>query len=270
MLYKIGYGNVSNPYAESEFTDVAVGRWYTPAVIWADMHNVTNGISETEFGIGKDVTREQIAVFLMNYAEKTGIPTAGNITVKDFRDSAEISSWAEKGIAFCVSNGIIQGKGNNILDPKATATRAELAVMLKAFTELVEKHTECKLSVNGRDISKYVTAKECGLTPSAFTLLPFTSMIKALGGTVRWESKDIAKVTFMDSIYRVDLNERRIYKYGTDEPIVAVPAPGSVRHFIDAPYELYIDDASFCSYLNYMGVEVTVSNASDRVDIVTK
>ncbi len=270
VLYKIGYGNISNPYAESEFIDVPIGRWYTPAVIWAHMHNVTNGISETEFGIGKDVTREQIAVFLMNYAEKTGIPTGGNITLKDFRDSSEISSWAEKGIAFCVSNGIIRGKGNNILDPKAPATRAEFAVMLKFFAELVEKHTECKLSVNGKDISKYVMAKECGLSPSAFTLLPFTATMKALGGYVRWESNDIAKVTFGDSIYRIDLNERKIYRYGTDELIVIPATPGSSRHLIDTPYELYMDDVSFCSYLKFMGVEASVSNAGDMVDIVTK
>ncbi len=47
-----------------------------------------------------------------------------------FADRSEISDWAVSGIAECVGAGIISGYGDNTIRPKATITRAELAIML--------------------------------------------------------------------------------------------------------------------------------------------
>jgi hypothetical protein len=38
-----------------------------------------------------------------------------------------------------VGSGLISGKGDNILDPKGTATRAEIATILMNFCENIAK-----------------------------------------------------------------------------------------------------------------------------------
>ncbi|MBQ4065338.1 MAG: S-layer homology domain-containing protein, partial [Clostridia bacterium] len=71
-------------------------------------------------------TREQLAVMLYGLSGKP--ETEGSLDI--FTDKGAASSWAEDGLIWAVSNGILSGKGNGILDPKATATRAEACAML--------------------------------------------------------------------------------------------------------------------------------------------
>jgi hypothetical protein len=50
--------------AEVTFTDVKDGQFYTTAVAWAVEHNITNGISATEFGVSGICNRAQVVTFL--------------------------------------------------------------------------------------------------------------------------------------------------------------------------------------------------------------
>ncbi|MDE7370805.1 MAG: S-layer homology domain-containing protein, partial [Desulfovibrio sp.] len=43
-----------------------------------------------------------------------------------------------EGMAWCVDKGILQGKGGGVLDPRTNVTRAEVAVMLQRFMELMK------------------------------------------------------------------------------------------------------------------------------------
>lgn len=54
------------PAAETAnpFADVAEGQWYTDAVLWAVENGVTNGMSDTAFGVGTPCNRAQIVTFL--------------------------------------------------------------------------------------------------------------------------------------------------------------------------------------------------------------
>ena len=53
---------------------------------------------------------------------------SGDLTA--FTDGAEASGWAAEALAWAVERGILSGKGNGVLDPTGTATRAETAQML--------------------------------------------------------------------------------------------------------------------------------------------
>ena len=46
------------------FADVAEGQWYTDAVLWAVANGVTNGMSDTAFGVETPCNRAQIVTFL--------------------------------------------------------------------------------------------------------------------------------------------------------------------------------------------------------------
>jgi hypothetical protein len=55
----------------------------------------------------------------------------------NFADSAGISSWAKEAVKSMQQAGILAGKTNNCFDPAGTATRAEVATVLRRFVEIV-------------------------------------------------------------------------------------------------------------------------------------
>jgi len=46
-----------------------------------------------------------------------------------FADSGKISPWSSEAVNLCRQAGLIQGKGDNLFDPKGNASRAEVATM---------------------------------------------------------------------------------------------------------------------------------------------
>ena len=59
-----------------------------------------------------------------------------------FSDKGKVSSWAQEGMKWAVTNGIISGKGSSTnpkLDPQGKTTRAEGAQMMKSLIEKVLK-----------------------------------------------------------------------------------------------------------------------------------
>ena len=54
-----------------------------------------------------------------------------------FIDVPSISPWAQDAALYCQNTKVIQGIGDNIFAPKATATRAECATVLVNFIKYV-------------------------------------------------------------------------------------------------------------------------------------
>ena len=54
-----------------------------------------------------------------------------------FADNTQISSWAKDAVKSMQQAGILAGKNENKFDPKGTATRAEVATVLRRFVEIV-------------------------------------------------------------------------------------------------------------------------------------
>lgn len=121
-----------------KFTDVPSDTWYSAAVSWAAANGIVKGTTESTFAPNDDVTREQLATILYQYAQHKNI--AGDISgdLDGFSDNAEVSAYAIDAMKWTVGNGIITGKDGNRIDPQGIATRAEVAVMLQRFIDLVE------------------------------------------------------------------------------------------------------------------------------------
>jgi hypothetical protein len=64
-----------------------------------------------------------------------GAPAATN-TVSRFSDSYKVSSWAVDAMNWAVGKGLIQGVGDNTLDPSGPATRAQVAEVLMRYVGL--------------------------------------------------------------------------------------------------------------------------------------
>lgn len=115
----------------SEFKDVASNQYYANAVAWAAKEGIVRGTSADKFSPNASITREQLASILYRYA---GSPSASQ-SLEGFVDAGKISSYSTDAMQWAVQNKILSGKGNNTLDPKGTATRAEVAQMLMQFVQ---------------------------------------------------------------------------------------------------------------------------------------
>ena len=135
MMAQIIFNLAENPEtaADSVFADVS-GQYYTEAVAWGTANGVLTGYSESTFGGDDDMTREQIAVILYRYAVLQGLDTNVNMAMLNgFADASRVSGWARDAMAWAVDNGLLKGRGNNNLDPRANITRAEVAAVLERY-----------------------------------------------------------------------------------------------------------------------------------------
>lgn len=101
--------------------------WYEKGMNWAKNKGISDGSAPN-----RNITREQLAAMLYRYA---GEPD-GAADLSAYADAGSVSAYAEKAVQWCVKNGILTGKTSSTLAPKATATRAECAVMLQRFAAL--------------------------------------------------------------------------------------------------------------------------------------
>ena len=124
-------------YQASMFTDVKEDAYYAPYVNWAAKTGVVSGTTDTTFAPDTNINREQMAVIMKNYATKLGYTIPKTLEVVNFADSAGISFWAKEAVKSMQQAGILAGKTNNCFDPAGTATRAEVATVLRRFVEIV-------------------------------------------------------------------------------------------------------------------------------------
>jgi hypothetical protein len=120
--------------ANVSFDDVKESDYFFNYVQWAVENGIVSGISENQFAPNANITREQTAVILYNFAKNQGIELKKGYNV-DFADNENISSWAADGVNALAEAGIISGRSDGTFDPKGTATRAEIATMLVKFVD---------------------------------------------------------------------------------------------------------------------------------------
>ena len=122
-------GSPAVSYSEI-FPDVAKGKYYSNAVTWAAKEKIISGYKDGRFGPGDNITRQDMAVILYNYASKNGGDMSKVKDLETFKDGKTVSSYAQKAMKWAVGNGIISGTSDGKLNPKASATRAECTKML--------------------------------------------------------------------------------------------------------------------------------------------
>jgi hypothetical protein len=116
----------------SDFTDVLKDRWYTDAVDWANANSIVSGNGDGTFAPNRDITRQEMAKMMHNYAIYLGNAGAAN-TELTFGDSANIADWALDAVKWCAANGVINGDTKHNFNPTASAKRSELAQIFKNY-----------------------------------------------------------------------------------------------------------------------------------------
>lgn len=133
IVYNMAKG--TPPEYEPIFKDVPKGAWYTDKILWAAKNKVVKGYEDGRFGVTDNITREQIAVVLYNYANAKGIlQDVKPADLSSFKDASSVDGWARDAMAWAVGGGIITGKDNGTaLDARGKANRAEATTMVLRF-----------------------------------------------------------------------------------------------------------------------------------------
>lgn len=124
------------------FLDVPSNKWYTNAIQWSNSHGIVAGYPDQTFRPDQTVTREQLVLILYQYARFKGLDistgTDGALRMEKYADQNQVSAYAKTAVAWALEKGIISGTDNGI-EPKGTANRAQMAVIIRAFCENIEK-----------------------------------------------------------------------------------------------------------------------------------
>ena len=120
------------------FPDVKETDYYYEAVKWAEKSGVVHGYDTGKFGPNNNISREQLATILNNYAKYKKKDTSDKADLTKFTDNKKISSYAREGVSWAVAKKVMSGKVNGtMVDPQGKATRAEAAAMIQNYCNYV-------------------------------------------------------------------------------------------------------------------------------------
>lgn len=141
MIAQILYAAEGKPEfsGASAFDDVSKSDWFYDAVNWAAKNNLVAGYGNRKFGPNNQVTREQLAAILFKYTQFKKFASKTSADLSKFKDYNATSAWAKDAVKWAVANGLISGFENGTIRPKGTATRGQLAVILKAYDQSIRK-----------------------------------------------------------------------------------------------------------------------------------
>ncbi len=116
------------------FEDVKADAYYAEAVRWAASEGLVLGYSAEEFCPDTAITREQMAAIIYRYAQYKNVAPTGAWAIRlEFADVADIAEYAIESVMYCTMKNLMQGRDGGVFAPQATASRAEIAVVLHRF-----------------------------------------------------------------------------------------------------------------------------------------
>jgi len=108
------------------FKDVPEKEWYYTYVASAWENEIISGLSQTKFGTGSKLTRQDMSVICARAKGKLEPVREDNI----FADNDEIADYAKEAVSRLYTAGAINGMGENMFVPLGQATRAQCAQLI--------------------------------------------------------------------------------------------------------------------------------------------
>lgn len=117
------------------FTDVPESDWSAEYVLRAANGGLLKGIEDGVFGLGSNMSRQDVAVAIGRVLEQNGIVLEeGNLEA--FTDAASIDEYAKSAVAKLYQAGVMVGDDQNSFRPKDEVTRAEAAKIIYVTMKL--------------------------------------------------------------------------------------------------------------------------------------
>ena len=114
------------------FTDVSNANWDAPFIRAAYAAGIVSGISDTHFGGGDNISRQDMAVIINRALTFVGRSPVNNGAAA-FADDFGIADYAKNAVYALRSSGVMQGDENGNFNPTAAANRAEAAKVICAL-----------------------------------------------------------------------------------------------------------------------------------------
>lgn len=111
---------------EVPFVDLDKNAWYYNYIATAVDKGLIKGVSETEYGIGKQISRQDIVTIIY----RTLADENKDYVKVEFKDSDLIAPYAQKAVEFAYEIGLVKGDEKGFFNPDSNITRAESAVVL--------------------------------------------------------------------------------------------------------------------------------------------
>jgi len=121
-----------------QFEDVNETDWYYDYVRSAYYAEIVNGVSETLFGAGQPITRQDIAVMSYRAANISGVEISSKAEAVTFLDEDAIAKYAYEAVKAMQSSGILNGDETGNFRPAEHATRAEAAKIIFSIYQLMK------------------------------------------------------------------------------------------------------------------------------------
>lgn len=109
-----------------DFLDVRNGEWYAEFVKKAYGKGLMKGVSDNEFGVGANITREDICVIVFRALNLEPVKNSEFV----FGDDDQISDYAKDAVYALKNYNIINGISDDEFGAKLFATRAEAAKII--------------------------------------------------------------------------------------------------------------------------------------------
>lgn len=122
-------------YEQKLFSDSVDGAWYNKYISIAYDKGIATGYPDGSFGIGDNISREDMATLCLRAFTLTGKILPADRSC-EFSDKSLISGYAVENVTKMAQAGIINGMGDGTFAPKANATRAQAAKIIAALIAL--------------------------------------------------------------------------------------------------------------------------------------
>ena len=136
--------NIENKLNNSTQFNDTKGHWAKTAIDYVVSKGYFYGLSKTEFGPNKSITRGQFVSVLGRML---------NVNVNDYKDQnfkdVKSGMYYSPYIAWANKVGIVSGVGQGNFAPDKELTREEMAVMMTKFLKLSGKNLNAKGKANG-------------------------------------------------------------------------------------------------------------------------
>ncbi|MEG2583216.1 MAG: S-layer homology domain-containing protein [Oscillospiraceae bacterium] len=125
--------------AKCEYADLDSNAWYYTEVSRGIKAGIAQGISESEFGVGEPITRQDICTMVYRAANIMEIDLSNSKPIVNFTDNKDIEEYAKDAIGVLSKHGIINGMEDGSFAPTKNATRAEAAKIVFGFLQTANK-----------------------------------------------------------------------------------------------------------------------------------
>lgn len=124
----------------SPFADVRGSVWYHNPIYTAYSHNLISGYEDGTFRPNDPISREEAMVIIAKAMELTELASKlleqpVEEVLESFKDADVAAGWAVESIAANIQAGVVAGRSEDQLAPKAWITRAEVAVIVQRLLQ---------------------------------------------------------------------------------------------------------------------------------------